>query len=151
MPFFATACLNIFYSCRVYGLGWVVFETTKSHWFPLQTLCFQAYCTHWNEKARRKRCCRKAASKRRGKRLWRDGNKKTDNSLWAGKQKKINCYDIIPDSDLVEINSGKVNNTCLSSTGADCQFYNQFCKRWMPAFKINTNECWDLNRYKGIC
>lgn len=69
--------------------------------------------------------------------------------LWV--LEKINCYHIIPDSDLVEINSGKVNNTCLSSTGADCQFYNQSHKLWVQASKMNTNECWDVNHYQRIC
>ena len=60
------------------------------------------------------------------KKDWRNGNKSTDNALRAGK--KINCYHIFSDSDLVEINSVKVNNTCMSSTVADCQFYYQSLK-----------------------
>lgn len=60
---------------------------------------------------------------------------------------KINCYHINPDSDLVEINSVKVNNTCMSSAVADCQFYYQHHELWMPASKMNagistiTREC----------
>lgn len=64
---------------------------------------------------------------------------------------KINCYHIIPDSDLVEINSVKVNNTCMSSVVADCQFYYQYHELAVPAFKMNTNECGDFNHYKRIC
>lgn len=66
-------------------------------------------------------------------------------------EKKSIITTVIPDSDLVGINSGKVNNTCLSSAGADCQFSNQSCKLWVPASKMNTNECWDLKHYKRIC
>lgn len=83
---------------------------------------------------------RKAAInlKQKEKCLWWNENKEAGSSLIAG---KINRYLGSPDSDLVVINSVKVNYTCMNSTLAHRQFYYQYCELRVPASKMNINDC----------